>query len=1842
MDGAHGEMNLDHSPNNERVRPDLTKKVLNTSKKLKQNFYEIDTVTQRKLQDESPVQVLNTGDSRQNDEPVLNTGESKLLKEIDHHMGSRSKGESKEQLKHGDDAEGVGTGFDILDTHQIYKVELSVKDMPQELLVILKSQNNERFKDVKIPLQIILSNRLYAVLTTTLNDSGANIAMASHATMLKDGKLIKAAVAGLSEKSVIDHVGTLGKMTGVYSGKNLHKDIIPPQKFIEFTNGKIMLLHVQVKKRPPIHMVFGIQRNQPIKILSVSSPITNNIMVWTETALKLLGIHNYETRGKMTLITKMEKGNFTYNSVKQQEKQHVLKHEITVSEPEANNAAFKHIDLKNGEVELKKACLDGLSNKAIKNQRMTGLGASRDELSRSDEKLKLYELMAKFKRGNRPGRSERTTPIDEHKLLACIQVDVIFLTELESTGANKGIKTRGGYTAMLLAVDRFSRMSWVEPIRTEKQDFLGSLNIIFIKIGQLAKRLKVPPPIFIQTDKAANQRPQALKEFLINHKLILKPVMPKSNDLKILDRFVRSLRETTNLGIKRSDNLIEFSHEIMRESNRRLNYRTSVDGLRASPFEIVFGVVPSIDHVYPPQGTTTLVKASLHDKVGCTTGIYLYTNEDEGSYTIYLPRVDAVVVRQNVLFITLETLPGRLLKMMSGQRIFDEKELIQGHVVDLRDRLRGPVLVRCTDKPWKGAWYILKFDTQNFPTPEPFECTCMKTFNRLAELKRHWSLEVHKTRTESTDADKHPDPMIRPGSLNTKQKKRHKDFRNVEFEKLVSKSNAKNGTKLGRFTTYSEDQNTSQYNLRNRSVDGKDALETLRRTRVKEMKELRKKEIIKVKATKSVDRLHEKQNVKISEVKCPIKGCLALLPGTPSGRHSKLMREHLAQHKVEERKGQPRRSARNLRRAREVNASNGESKSSFRNSTKGTHTSKPENYFSEFLKETVEDDYFNIKSPLGQTQDDYNTQVKTALLNVYTASIEEARDTASSVEEARVDKNQKVQKDEDSQKGESKNELLQEEVNSIAQNYENDDDFEMHNIQTEYDNEDAEAIEKWFNEANVVGEQVMISQSMVNICRVMYYGEEDSQTETKFTEIDKLPSIEPMETPMVLNFGLMLQNKNYDYITMETKLQSEWITELHDWTIPIVNTAMVTIDPRFETGMKGSGCQMDLDKAMKNLKYSNKKDQVPKNTREMMLSPLLPLFKAAVDSELSSLNSLGTWSMLPIPEGKRAVGSRLIYDLKWDLEKDCLAKAKARLICQGFSQIPYDSYDPNQISSPVMKASSLNAINIMAAKLGLHLHSLDVKNAYITATLDEKIWIKLPSFLQVKEDGKISLDNTVLLNKALYGLKNSSSAWFKELKSFLFSLDFTQSNEDPCVFTYTGVHGVCILGTHVDDILSASTERFFEDFLLPAATKWFPFGVTSGTARQFLGCMIEQDLEKGEVSISQEKRIEKLGEMFNITTGEKTPLPTGDKLNKLFELDSLADTDSKQQETLETINSDEKLPSFSSYKEIKTYYRSYTGNLVYMCCYGRPDIQAITYRLARYQESPGIRHIRAARRIIKYLLFTKERKLIFGRQEMKDTLASFSDSSFADCPATGRSTGGYVHFLFGSYLSSRSFKMNCVTRSVTEAEFYTMSACAADSIFYKNFFNFTLLPVLNHHELHTKSDKGHSELKHVNMIHSTKQEFKGELLSKDIHPFQWMNEEDTIIYGDNSSAIQQANYGSNKRSKHIRIHNSYIWEQIHIFKRIKIGKVATEYNVADLQTKPLKAELFDYHTKTLMGERHSFKDFNKKIVNYTDFKISHYKDKVDTSIKTVSPKYKEQRQNLEGYFSKDYAFTVDF
>ena len=547
----------------------------------------------------------------------------------------------------------------------------------------------------------------------------------------------------------------------------------------------------------------------------------------------------------------------------------------------------------------------------------------------------------------------------------------------------------------------------------------------------------------------------------------------------------------------------------------------------------------------------------------------------------------------------------------------------------------------------------------------------------------------------------------------------------------------------------------------------------------------------------------------------------------------------------------------------------------------------------------------------------------------------------------------------------------------------------------------------------------------------------------------------------------------------------------------------------------------------------------------------------------------------------------------YKIEKNCLSRFKARLIVQGFKQQAWDSYIPDEISSPVMAASSLNMMLGVAAALDLELDSVDIKNAFITAELDQKIWVKLPSFCKVV-DGKVVLDdNIALLTKGLYGTKQGSKCFFEKLKKFLIDFGFNQSKQDSCIFTYTEENGhTCMIGTHVDDLLVASTKGFFE-ILTKALNDYFPDGIKTQTADQFLGCRIIRDREKGEIRLSQKERIDNLKEMFKIEDIYDTILPEGKKRTEIFELESLALTEEDQQKTLDEVNSNDKLPNFESYSEVKSYYRSYTGNLVFLCCYGRPDIQSTVYRLARYQESPSIKHIMAVRHVIGYLVYSREKELIFGRQKMDEILVTHTDSSYADCPATGRSSGGYIHYLFGNYLSSRSFKINCVTRSVTAAEFYVMSAAAADSIYFRNLYNETVRPVMNN--VLVKSDivgeqvKGEwKEVKTVSLTHSGLELGNEILLSKECNPYMWMNEVDTVVYCDNSSAILQAKTGSNKRSKHIRIHNSYIWEQMHIFGNIRVGKIDTKLNSADLQTKLLKTELFDKHSKTIMGHNTIF------------------------------------------------------
>lgn len=78
----------------------------------------------------------------------------------------------------------------------------------------------------------------------------------------------------------------------------------------------------------------------------------------------------------------------------------------------------------------------------------------------------------------------------------------------------------------------------------------------------------------------------------------------------------------------------------------------------------------------------------------------------------------------------------------------------------------------------------------------------------------------------------------------------------------------------------------------------------------------------------------------------------------------------------------------------------------------------------------------------------------------------------------------------------------------------------------------------------------------------------------------------------------------------------------------------------------------------------------------------------------------------------------------------------------------------------------------------------------------------------------------------------------------------------------------------------------------------------------------------------------------------------------------------------------------------------------------RLDIAFIVGMLGRYLSNPGMDHWKAVKRVMRYLQRTKDYMLTYKRSDRLE-ITGYSDSDFAGCQDSWRSTSGYVYLLAG-------------------------------------------------------------------------------------------------------------------------------------------------------------------------------------------------------------------------------------
>ncbi|XP_016480926.1 secreted RxLR effector protein 161-like [Nicotiana tabacum] len=116
----------------------------------------------------------------------------------------------------------------------------------------------------------------------------------------------------------------------------------------------------------------------------------------------------------------------------------------------------------------------------------------------------------------------------------------------------------------------------------------------------------------------------------------------------------------------------------------------------------------------------------------------------------------------------------------------------------------------------------------------------------------------------------------------------------------------------------------------------------------------------------------------------------------------------------------------------------------------------------------------------------------------------------------------------------------------------------------------------------------------------------------------------------------------------------------------------------------------------------------------------------------------------------------------------------------------------------------------------------------------------------------------------------------------------------------------------------------------------------------------------------------------------------------------------------------------------ETMYRGIIGSLLYLTA-SRPDIVFSMGLCARFQSNPKKSHLKAAKRILRYLKGTEDLVLYYASGDNVD-LIGYVDADYAGYLVDRKSTSGMAHFLGLCLISRGTRKQNSVSLSTAEAE----------------------------------------------------------------------------------------------------------------------------------------------------------------------------------------------------------------
>ncbi|GJX70356.1 putative ribonuclease H-like domain-containing protein, partial [Tanacetum coccineum] len=179
--------------------------------------------------------------------------------------------------------------------------------------------------------------------------------------------------------------------------------------------------------------------------------------------------------------------------------------------------------------------------------------------------------------------------------------------------------------------------------------------------------------------------------------------------------------------------------------------------------------------------------------------------------------------------------------------------------------------------------------------------------------------------------------------------------------------------------------------------------------------------------------------------------------------------------------------------------------------------------------------------------------------------------------------------------------------------------------------------------------------------------------------------------------------------------------------------------------------------------HSATQTREPKKVTQAMEDPS---WIGAMQEELTQFSLQKVWTLVDLPNVKRAIGTKWVYRNKKD-KRGIIVRNKVRLVAQRHTQ-----------------------------QEGIDFDEMDVKSAFLYGTIEEEVYVKQPpGFIDPQFPNKV-----YKVEKALYGLHQAPRAWYDTLSTYLLENGFRRGTIDKTLFIKKDKNDIMLVQQQEDGI----------------------------------------------------------------------------------------------------------------------------------------------------------------------------------------------------------------------------------------------------------------------------------------------------------------------------------------------------------------------------------------------------------------------------------------------------------